>query len=177
MIFSSGLGLLIDSYKKCNKFKVLFSVVNINAAIETVIHSAQIHKVIDVYNTLEEYEISEYEDGSVGTRVPPLDFSYEESDYLGYLFLICKGVMCEGPILNQLINTLKKHSTAIFDFSGLGFIDADCLDEIASLCQTITLFVYGANDIIKDEFKTFNINNHIHIKASMDEIQFALKNR
>ena len=115
MVYSSGLGILIDAYKKCNKEKVLFAVVNVNSAILSTINSTRLNKVINVFPTLEEYEISEFEDGLVGTKVPPLDFSYEEANLKGHKLFTCKGVMCEGPTMNQLLNSLRGLNAVVFN--------------------------------------------------------------
>ena len=51
MVFSSGLGILIDAYKKCNKEKILFAVVNINSAVQKIIETTRLNTILNVYNT------------------------------------------------------------------------------------------------------------------------------
>ncbi len=177
MMYSSGLSVLVSAYKVCNQLKIYFGVVNINKTVRSIIESAKLDDVFSIYNTLEEYEISEMDDGAVGTKVPPLDFSYEEIILRNQPLFVCKGVMNEGEVFNSMFRAASKSGIAIFDFKYLNFIDADCLEEFSRLCENTRTYIVHASEIVKDEFKLFEIENNIIIKDSLEEVELDISSQ
>ncbi len=175
MIYSSGLGVIINGYKFCNDSKIYYGLVNVKEYVQKVITATNLHKILNVFPTLEEFELLELNDSLVGTKVPPLDFSYEEKTIEGKPLLACKGVMCEGSVFNKLLKSVSGKKQILFDFTELSFIDAECLDVFKGICSTSDIYIVGLNEILEDELKLFEILEKTKVRETLESASKDMK--
>lgn len=169
MIYSGGLGVLINGYKFCNERKIYFGIVNVNDTVRNVIRSTNLHKILNLFSTILEFEVLEMDNSEISTKVPPLEFSFEEKNIQGIQIYTCKGVMFEGPVFQKLKLSMEKSGTAIFNFSSLSFLESDCMPVFEDFLNMGKLVVVGMNSIVEDEFKLFDLIEKVTIKNSMQE--------
>ncbi|MFC1585596.1 STAS domain-containing protein [Fibrobacterota bacterium] len=170
-LYSYGIGALVNAYRLCNEKKVYFGIVNIDGNVHSIIRVTGLDKVLNILPSLADFAELELEDGIIGIRVPPLEFSYEEKDLNGHKLIACRGVMSEGKILDQMMEEVESLDLVIFDLTKLSFMDGDCLDTFTDFCGNIKVYVFGVNDIVDEELKQFGLDEKVILKSSLEEIR------
>jgi anti-anti-sigma factor len=169
MIYSGGLGILINGYKFCNERKIYFGIVNVNDTVRNVIRSTNLHKILNLFPTILEFEVLEMDAAGIGTKVPPLEFSFEVKTSGHVHVYTCKGIMFDGNVFQNLKKSLATATTAIFDLTNLSFLESDCIPIFESFLVKNKLVIVGMNTIIEDEFRLFDLLEKIQIQPSLQD--------
>lgn len=170
MIYSGGLGILINGYKFCNEHKIFFGLVHINDIIRTIIYSTNLNKVINVFSTTLEFEILDNEEKNIGTKIPPFDFHYQEKKISGINLYICHGIMFLDPTVDQLAQSLSHLDKAIFDFGQLTYVDIDCIQIFKEFSKRSKMYVLHLSDFMAEEFKLHDLYDQLLLRDSLNTI-------
>ncbi len=144
-IFSQHLTMFLKVYKLLESFKLQFILVGISPAVLNVIQMTQLDGYLKLFMSREEYE------GRLQETEKPsreLSFSYtvksQDDDTQVVSF---NGFVTHCTNFKTCINELKA-SQIIFDFEGVGFVDAESLIAIASLNQQHTVYIKNPSKAI-----------------------------
>ncbi len=137
-IFSQHLTMFLKVYKLLESFKLQFVLVGVSPAVLNVIQMTQLDGYLKLFMSREEYEERLQE-----TEKPSreLSFSYsiktKDNDTQVVSF---KGFVTHCANFNSCLEELNA-SQVVFDFAGVGFVDAESLIAMAGLNKQHTVYI------------------------------------
>jgi len=164
-LYSSGIGLLLRLHQKIAKLGWSLYLVNVPAKIHRILHLVNLDKILTLYDTDVEFEISQENiwNEKQGIATPRfLIFYKEETDYFA---ITLSGSMTSAHDLSGLNQTLVEGSDEryLFDFTGLESMDSNGANRLRIVLQKIAdrgkkASGYGANDTIRELFTLLNLD-------------------
>jgi|GEM_PF-6041077 len=167
MVYSGGLGILINAYKFCTEKEIYFGVVNVSESLTHVLHSTNLNKILNIFSTILEFEVMAPRENAVNRTSQLPEFTFETKTHSGIHIYICKGIMSDGVTFQTLRQGLELAETALLDFGALSYLEAECMPLFENFSNKNRLLVVGMNSIVEDEFRLFDLLDRLEVHPNL----------